>query len=187
MGECRALDVAFALLGMEEVVRKFEVENVCTDGKPRLCIAFRIPEHDWTRREDVPQCVKQCGIRTRSAPLRPIGEGKQLHPHKGRISAKACADSNLLRCTQRIEVGSGEFRRLEIRLLIVRPCGKERLLHHPRRCGCPQIIRECAMHRPQLVLLAERIECRTVGLHTKALRRIAEFGHIAFNRRELLG
>ena len=99
---------------------------------------------------------------------------------------KACADSDFLRPAQRIEVGSGEFRCLEIRLLIVRPCGKERLLHRLRRCSRPQIVRERAMHRPQLVLLAERVERRIVGLHTKALRRIAEFGHIAFNRRKLL-
>ena len=42
------------------------------------------------------------------------------------------------------------------------------------------------MHRPQLVLLTKRFERRTVRLHTKALRCIAEFGHTAFNRREPL-
>ena len=127
-----------------------------------------------------------CRIRRHNALLCAIEKRKLIDLHKGRRAAEYGTDGDPLRRAEGGDLGGSEFCRIvghRRNTLLLR---REEGLFRHGRCRCSaEIVRKCTSDGSQFIRPAERLDRPAVGLHTKILRRIAEFGYCTFNRCKL--
>ena len=186
IGKRRTIKRPLPLLGAQQVVREREVKNLCAERHPRLHITLRIPKHDGTRRQNGQRLRKMRGRRVQHAAQIAAGKRQRRKFQERRRPLEHTRNGDPLRRAQRRRIERHvKVKRCEVNLrLFLRR--KERLLHMRLLRGGREELRETTPHGAQLVRPAKRLERPAVGLHTKALRRIAEFGDIAFDGRKLL-